>query len=68
MKRPLLFLLTAALTGCAPCQSVSGRIAGLTNDTLQIASCAIADIPDLEDDSDERITYDTVVAEKGRLA
>ena len=68
MKRPLLFLLTAALTGCAPRHSVSGRIAGLTNDTLQIASCAIADIPDLEDDSDERITYDTVVAENGRLA
>ena len=55
MKRPLLFLLTAALTGCAPRHSVSGRIAGLTNDTLQIASCAIADIPDLEDDSDERM-------------
>lgn len=68
MNRILFLLLTAVVSACAPRHTVTGRIDGLTNDTLLITFCAIEDIPRLSGDSDARITFDTIVAPNGRLA
>lgn len=68
MKKALLLLFSAAaLTACAPRHTLTGRIEGLTNDTLIVQSCAIEDMPLLASDSDERIAYDTIISAKGKL-
>lgn len=67
MKKALLLLLSAALTACGPRHTLTGRIEGLTNDTLIVQSCAIEDMPLLASDSDQRIAYDTIIAAKGEL-
>ena len=68
MKKLLpLLLLAAATASCTRRPVISGRIEGLTNDTLIVVSCKIADMPDLSDDLDSRIRYDTILARQGRL-
>ena len=68
MKKLLpLLLLAAATASCIRRPVISGRIEGLTNDTLIVVSCKIADMPDLSDDLDSRIRYDTILARQGRL-
>ena len=68
MKKILLFLLATTITACTPRHTVTGHIDGLTNDTLFISFCAIEDMPNLTNDSDNRITYDTIIATNGRIA
>lgn len=68
MKKLLpLLLLAAATASCTRRPVISGRIEGLTNDTLIVVSCKIADMPDLSDDLDSRIRYDTILARQGGL-
>lgn len=70
MNSKLVLPLAAAslLAACTSRHTVTGRIDGLTNDSLCIVHCAIDDMPSLRGDDDQRITYDTIVAANGRFA